>query len=117
MTVFCNASFASIPDPALKLGLVLSLVDAHSNANIFNYRSVKPKRVIWSVIVKELFATVHAFDCTGNLSKKLNNLFSYIASLILYTDSKSLLDSVVRLNATMEKRLLIDLIVLRQSYE
>ena len=35
----------------------------------------------------------------------------------MYMDSKSLYDSLVSLNMVMEKRLLIDLRVLRESYE
>jgi hypothetical protein len=44
---------------------------------------------------------------------KLNNLLP----LRLLTDSKSLYDCVVRLGIISEKRLMIDLMCLRQSYE
>jgi uncharacterized protein (DUF2384 family) len=44
---------------------------------------------------------------------KLNN----IVSLILLTDSKSLYDCFVKLSTIAEKRLIIDLMCLRQSYE
>lgn len=46
--------------------------------------------------------------------KKKFDLFILLA---FYTDSKSLLDSIVGLNATTEKWLLIDLTMLRKSYE
>ena len=37
--------------------------------------------------------------------------------MIIYTDSRSLYDGLVSLNTTTEKRLLIDLHLLRQAYE
>ena len=37
--------------------------------------------------------------------------------MVIYTDSRSLYDSLVSLNSTTEKRLLIDLHLLRQAYE
>jgi hypothetical protein len=37
--------------------------------------------------------------------------------LVLYTDSKSLYDCLVKLGTTQEKRLMVNLMCLRQSYE
>ncbi len=38
-------------------------------------------------------------------------------SLILVTDSKSLYDCLVKLDITIEKRLMMNVMILRQSYE
>jgi hypothetical protein len=37
--------------------------------------------------------------------------------LVLYTDSKSLYNYLVKLDTTQEKRLIVDLMYLRQAYE
>lgn len=37
--------------------------------------------------------------------------------LVLYTDSKSLYDCLIKLGTTQEKRLMIDVMCLRQAYE
>ncbi len=42
--------------------------------------------------------------------------FSY-TPIIIYTDSYSLYECLVKLSTTKEKRLIIDIMVLRQSYE
>lgn len=47
----------------------------------------------------------------------LNAIFGRIMPLHIYRDSKSFYDSIVRINSTTEKRLLIDLRMLRQSCE
>lgn len=51
------------------------------------------------------------------LVKTLANLLQTNIPLILCTDSKSLYDCRVRLGTTQEKRLMIDVMSLRQAYE
>ena len=38
-------------------------------------------------------------------------------TLIIYTDSKSIYENLVKLGTTTEKRLIVDIMCLRQSYE
>lgn len=47
----------------------------------------------------------------------INKIFGKTVPLTLYTYSKSLYDGIVGMNATTEKRLFINLRVLRESYE
>ena len=47
----------------------------------------------------------------------VNNSLKSAVPMVIYTDSQSLYDSLVSLNTTTEKRLLIDLHLLRQAYE
>ena len=37
--------------------------------------------------------------------------------MVIYTDSKSLYDCLIRLGTTQEKRLMVDIMCLRQAYE
>ncbi|KAI1002385.1 hypothetical protein K3495_g5816 [Podosphaera aphanis] len=60
---------------------------------------------------------VHGFDIGAAVKSTVEQLTRTKFPLILCTDSKSLYDCVVKLGTTQEKRLMIDLMCLRQSYE
>lgn len=117
MAVFADASFATNKDSTSQLGYLITLMDEHGKTNIIHYGSIKAKRVARSVLAAELFSMVHAFDISTTMRLTLNMVFNRLVPLKLYTDSKSLYDSLVRINSTTEKRLLVDLHMLRQSYE
>ncbi len=59
----------------------------------------------------------HGFDIGAIIKAIFGKMLKSVVSLILYTDSKSLYDCLVKLGTTKEKRLMIDVMSLRQSYE
>lgn len=60
---------------------------------------------------------VYGFDQRFVLHKSVVEFLGREAPLCIYTDSFSLFDSLTTLNTTSEKRLLVDLSMLRESYE
>ena len=60
---------------------------------------------------------VAGFDLASIMNVTIADILGFAIPLVLYTDSKSLYDALSTINPTTEKRLLIDLQVLRQSYE
>jgi hypothetical protein len=70
-----------------------------------------------NVLTIELFAMIHDFDVDSVLKATLTKMLDVVVSLILATNSKSLYDCLVRLRTTIEKRLMIDVVILRQCYE
>jgi hypothetical protein len=70
-----------------------------------------------SVLVVELYAMIHDFDVDSVLKATLTKMLDVLISLILATDSKSLYDCLIRLDIIVEKRLMMNIMALRQSYE
>ncbi|EEA24070.1 conserved hypothetical protein [Talaromyces marneffei ATCC 18224] len=98
---FVDASFANNKDSSSQIGHVIVLADAQNNANILHWSSTKCKRL------PEAYS----------LRKRTLLHLSEPLPLVLCTDSKSLYECLVKLGTTREKRLMIDLMCLRQSYE
>jgi hypothetical protein len=73
------------------------------------------------MLAVELFAMIHDFDVDSILKSILIKMFDnedeVFISLILITDLKFLYNCLIRQSITVEKRLMIDVITLRQFYE
>ena len=59
----------------------------------------------------------HRFDIGALVKSTIDKVLKIDLPLILYTDSKSLYECLVKLGTTQEKRLIIDVMCLRQAYE
>jgi hypothetical protein len=60
---------------------------------------------------------INDFDVEAIVKFIIDRMLHISLSLILLTDSKFLYDCLVKLDTISEKRLMIDLMCLRQSYE
>jgi hypothetical protein len=117
LLVFTDASFANNKDLSSQMGYVIVLTDATKKANVIHWSSVKCKRVTRSVLASELYGIAHGFDIGTAIKSTIDKILQINLPLILCTDSKSLYDCLVRLGTTQEKRLMIDVMCLRQAYE
>ena len=121
LLVFTDASFANNKDLSSQIGYLIVLSDGQK-ANILHWSSIKCKRVTRSVLASELYAMAHGYDISVAIKSTLDLILQHHRSgrpipLVLCTDSKSLYDCIVRLGTTQEKRLMIDVMGLRQAYE
>ncbi len=73
--------------------------------------------MIRSVLAAKLYAMTNEFDADSVIKSIIQRILNIFLSMILLTDSRSLYDCLVKLEITSEKRLMIDLMCLRQSYE
>jgi hypothetical protein len=59
----------------------------------------------------------HGFDIRASIKSMVNKALGINLPLVLYIDSKSLYDCLIKLGTTQEKRLIINIICLRQAYK
>ena len=117
LIVFTDSSFANNKDYTSQIGYVIVLADKNDNANILHWSSTKCRRITRSVLASELYAMSNGYDMAISVKTTIELTLGLKLPLIVCTDSKSLYDCLVKLGTTQEKRLMVDLMCLRQSYE
>ena len=114
--VFADASFATNADLSSQLGYVVLLVDQDSNCSLITWSSSKCKRVTRSVLAAELYAIANAFDVAFAITHTFECILGRKVELRVFTDSRTLFDSIISFCSMTEKRLLIDIACLRQAF-
>ncbi len=117
LVIFIDSSFVNNHDLSSQIDYVICLIDFINTTNIIHWFSIKCKRVTRSVLAIELFAMIHDFDVDFVLKVILTKMIDILFSLILIIDSKSIYDCLMRLKIIVEKRLMINVMILRQCYE
>lgn len=59
----------------------------------------------------------HGFDMGASIKGTIEQALKIDLPLVICTDSRSLYDCIVKLGTTQEKRLMIDVMCLREAYE
>ena len=127
--IFVDGSFANNKDLSSQIGTIIILANETSTmdyefvikGNIIHWFSVKVKRVTKSVLASEILAISSGVDIAhvilSTLQKITNQIEMARIPMVVCTDSYSLYECLVKLGSTKEKRLMIDIMALRQSYE
>src|SRR6266487_4228844 len=128
--VFVDGSFANNKDFSSQIGYLIILANETNSTtndefiikgNLIYYSSTKSKRVTRSVLASEIYGIVGGVDMAitiNTIIKMITEQLGFLYTLIIvYTDSYSLYECLVKLSTTKEKRLIIDIMALRQSYE
>jgi len=86
-----------------------------------HYSSIKSKRVTKSVLILEVYRIVRGVNIAIAINTTIkivtNQLRLPLTPIIICTDSYLLYKCLVKLRTTKEKRLMIDIIAIRQSYK
>ncbi len=127
---FVDGSFANNRDLSSQLGFIIILANEAEiddrdeftiTGNIVHFSSTKSKRVTRSVLASEVYGMVAGVDMAYALSSTLNLITARLdlppIPTVICTDSYSLYECLVKLGTTKEKRLMIDIMALRESYE
>jgi hypothetical protein len=125
---FVDASFANNKDMSSQMGYVIVLGNEVANntsftirGNIIHWSSLKCKRITRSVLASEIYAMAHGVDIAIAIGSTLNIIMDRLSlphiSIVVCTDSLSLYKCLVKLGTTKEKRLMIDIMALREAYK
>ena len=125
---FVDASFANNKDMSSQIGYVIVLGNETTNktgftirGNIIHWSSTKCKRITRSVLASEIYAMAHGVDIAIAIRSTLNVIMDRLSlphvPIVVCTDSLSLYECLVKLGTTKEKRLMIDIMAIREGYE
>ena len=126
--VFVDGSFANNKDLSSQIGYELVLANETTQneqfeitGNLIHWSSTKCKRVTRSVLASEIYGMTSGADMAIAIDSTIKQITEQLGltpiPIIVCTDSYSLYDLLVKLGNTKEKRLMIDVMALRQSYE
>ena len=92
--------------------------------NLIHYSSTKSKRITESVLASEIYGMVGGVDMSIAINTTIKLITDQLGlkgfpptPIIICTDSYSLYECLVKLGTTKGKRLMIDIMAIRQSYE
>jgi hypothetical protein len=130
--VFVDGSFANNKDFSSQISYLIIIANETETistgtdefiikGNLIHYSSTKTKRVTQSVLASEIYGIVRGVDIAIAISTTIKIITEQLrfpqTPIVVCTDSYSLYECLVKLSTTQEKRLMIDIIALRQSYE
>ena len=128
--IFVGGSLANNKDLTSQLGYVIVLAnedrdEAESEftieGNVVHWSSTKSKRVTRSSLASEIYGMVAGVDMGIVINSTLRQITDELKlpqiETVVCTDSFSLYECLVKLGTTKEKRLMIDIMSLRESYE
>ncbi|KAF2178927.1 hypothetical protein K469DRAFT_731374 [Zopfia rhizophila CBS 207.26] len=132
--VFVDSSFTNNKDFSSQIGYLIILANENETEtdptgtdefvikeNLIHYSSTKSKRITRSVLASEIYGMIGGVDMAIAINTTIKIITKQLGFLhtpvIICTDSYSLYECLVKLGTTKEKRLMIDIMALRQSYE
>lgn len=93
------------------------MVDDENNCNIVHFGSNKCKRIARSVMAAEVQALVLGFDYAFIVKDLIEEIIGRSIRLEALIDSKTVFNVIAKDGQTAERRLQIDVLALRQSYD
>jgi hypothetical protein len=126
--VFIDRSLSNLKDFISQIRHIIIFVNKFKRKNKFiikgnliNTSSTKYKHITWNNLVSKICGIINSFNLayiTAAILKIIidqQNLLEIL--IILYINSKFLYEYVIKLGITKEKRLIINIMAIRQAYE
>ena len=117
--MFHDASFGNLLDGGSQGGFIVFLVDKNGNSNPLIWASRRIKRVVKSTLAAETLSLVEAAENAFLLAKFIEEVLphTYRLKITCLTDSKGLYDAVNTTNTINDKRLRIEMAIVREMVE
>jgi hypothetical protein len=123
-----NASFANNPDLSSQMGYVIVLGNERATeeffeftGNIIHWSSVKCKRITRSVLASEVYAMAEGVNIAVAIGIIINKIVAKLGApsvfIVVCTNFLFFYECLVKLGTIKEKRLIIDIMAIRQAYE
>lgn len=116
LVAYTDSSFANRTDISSQIGYLICLADASNKMRVLGSRSCKTSRVARSAMVAETLAFTAALNAAIVIRHQLQLLLRASVLLLMLTDSKSLFDVLISNQSTTERRLMVNIFSLWQSY-
>ena len=116
---FCDASFCNLPNAGSQGGYVSFLIDKNGVYCPLAWQSKKIRRVVKSTLAAECLAAVEAAEVTIYLANVLKNILCISRNIdtVLFSDNRNLVNAVHSCTNLEDKRLVIDVSILRDLLE
>lgn len=121
LVVYSDASHAGLPDGSSSAGgFVVFLVGENGNSSPLYWESKRMRRVVKSTLAAETLAATEAVDMAYYLGNMLSEILydnERKLPVELYVDNHSLYDNVYSVKNVSEKRLRIDIAILKEMIQ
>ena len=119
IAVYADASLANLPDGGSQAGYLVFLVDRFGRAALIDWKSYKIRRVVRSTLAAETLAMADAVDAAAFVAATWKELVgpNWNNAAEVITDCRSLYENVNSTKLCNEKRLRIDIAMLKQMQE
>jgi hypothetical protein len=126
--VIVDASFANNPDLSSQMGYVIVLENERATEEFFEFTGniiywffVKCKRITRSVLASKVYAMAEGVNIAVAIGITINRIIAKLGalsvSIVVYTNFLFFYKCLVKLGTIKEKRLIINIMAIRQAYE
>lgn len=117
LAVYADASLGNLPDGGSQGGYVIFMVDSNGSCSPIEWQSVRIRRVVRSTLAAETLAMADALDAAILIQAMWKEMIGSNVEIVGITDCRSLFDAVNSTKAVSDKRLRIEISMLREMQE
>lgn len=115
--IFVDASFGNLVSGGSQGGYLIFLVGKDGRCCLIAWQSRRIRRVVKSTLAAECLAAVEAAEHGFTLQLFMSELVGFHPEIVVFSDNKSLVDTVCSIKNIEYKRLRIDVNILREMLD